>query len=339
MPHTVLAPTMGILWRTLKATGHDPAHLFRQMSVDPELIKDSHARIREETVIDLWQRAIELTGDNCLAIKTAKHWHPSQLGAMGYAWLASSTLRTALNRIARYIRVINDNRKVVLEEAEEGFIYRLQLQDGIDIAMPAIYFNLHLAVLIELCRTNYGEQLDPLAVTLTHSEPNCVEAYSAHFRCPVTFDADENSLTLPIEAIDRPLLGNNPMLATLSDQVMIEQLASLDRAKLTEQVKAVIIEQLPSGKIHINKVAGVLAISPRTLQRRLKSEGTSFALLLEEARRELAIEYVRKKSPFTLCEIAFLLGFSEESAFSRAFKRWTGLSPSRYVVEQSFPVQ
>lgn len=327
MPYTVLAPTTGILWRTLIAEGVDPAPLFREMGVDPELMKEPRARVRQKAVRNLWRRAIDVTGDDCLDVKAAKHWHPSQLGALGYAWLASSTLRTALHRVSRYLRVINDNRQVLLEETPAGFVYTLSPSDGSD-KLPVDH-HVHLAVLIELCRANYGAQLNPLAVAFTHAEPNCAGEYFSHFRCPLEFGAEQNSLTLPMNAIDVPLPGNNPMLAKFSDQVMTEYLAHLDRAQFTEWVKALIIDQLPSGGGHRQKVADIMNLSPRTLQRRLKDEGANFTNLLDEVRRDLAGKYVRDDT-LDLMEITFLLGFSEESAFSRAFKRWTGWSPSDY---------
>ena len=327
MSHTILASTTAILWKSLKSTGFDPAPLFLQADIDPELMKDPQARVSGESVLDLWQWAVELTGDDCLGITAAKHWHPSMFGALGYAWLASSTLRTALNRAARYMLVINNARDALMEETAAGFNYRLFPELAID--MLSVQNDIHLAVLIKMCRANYGEPLNPLSVTFTHAEPNCSKVYFAHFRCPVEFGAEENCLTLPMEAIDKPLPGNNPMMAQLSDQVMIEYLSHLDKSQFTQRVKALIIEHLPSEDIQLEKLAKLLAVSTRTLQRRLKDEETSFANLLEEIRRDLASRYILANT-HSLTEISFLLGFSDESAFSRAFKRWTGQSPSEY---------
>lgn len=327
MSHTILASTTAILWKSLRSAGFDPTPLFLQVEINPELMKDPHARVSGESVLDLWRLAIELTGNDCLGITAAKHWHPSMFGALGYAWLASSTLHTALKRAARYMLAINNARDALMEETPAGFNYRLF--PGLAIDKLSVQNDLHLAVLIKMCRANYGEQLNPLAVTFTHAEPHCSKEYFAHFRCPVEFGAKENSLTLPMEAIDKPLPGNSPMMARLSDQMMIEYLSHLDRSQFTERVKALIIDHLPSGDIQLEKIADVLAVSARTLQRRLKNEETSFANLLEEIRRDLASRYILGNT-HSLTEISFLLGFSDESTFSRAFKRWTGQSPREY---------
>ena len=327
MPHSVFAQSTGFLWGALGSTGYDPEPLFKQMGIDPELITDPNTRLQEETVIKLWSRAIELTGDECLGIKAGQHSHPSSLGALGYAWLASSTLRSALNRVARYFRMIDDTKSVELKETPEGFVYKPLSVVAIE-TFPA-EDDLHLAVLINSCRFNYGEKLNPVSVAFMHAQPDCSGEYFNHFRCPVEFGAEESSLTLPLEVIDKPLPGTNPTMAKLCDKVMIQYLETLDHDHFSIRVKAMIIDHLPSGEIHIGQIADSLCISIRTLQRRLADEETNFAILLTHARQELASEYILDGSR-PMDQISYLLGFSEISAFSRAFKSWTGMSPSEY---------
>jgi AraC-like DNA-binding protein len=310
------------------STGFDPEPLFKEMGVDPALTADPHARVEEEAVIKLWSRAIKLTGDECLGIKAAKHWHPSSLGALSYAWLASSTLRNALERVARYFRMIDETKSVVLKETAAGLVYTPMTEAGI-ATIPA-EDDLHLAVLIASCRFNYGKKLDPVSVAFSHAQPECSGEYFNHFRCPVEFGAENSSLTLPLEVIDKPLPGKNPMMARLCDKVMIQYLDTLNNDQFSMHVKTKIIDLLPSGDIHIGQIADSLCISTRTLQRRLNHEETNFANLLTEARRELASEYILDGNK-PLDQISYLLGFSEISAFSRAFKGWTGMSPSDYV--------
>jgi len=110
---------------------------------------------------------------------------------------------------------------------------------------------------------------------------------------------------------------------------MIEYLAQLNHDRITEKVKAVIIDQLPSGNVTDENVARALYMSSRKLQRQLQSDGTTFNALLNEIRQDLAQKYLREQDT-SMTEIAFLLGFSESSAFSRAFKRWMGVTPTQY---------
>jgi AraC-like DNA-binding protein len=180
---------------------------------------------------------------------------------------------------------------------------------------------------VKLCRTNVDEALNPLKVTLTHKEYPCSDEYYAFFRSPIEFEAATNSITLPSEVVDQQLDGANPQLAQLNDQIMIRALAKLNRKNIEQQIKAVIIEQLPSGIVSQKIVANTLHMSVRNLQRKLKNLNTSFRELFDEIRRDLAKQYITT-SDVSLGEITFLLGFSESSTFSRAYKRWHGVTPS-----------
>ena len=181
----------------------------------------------------------------------------------------------------------------------------------------------------EMCRANRGKSFNPVSISLMHPAPECAGEFYAYFRCPVHFDAPEYSMTISFEDADKQLAGSNPHLAQLNDQVMIKYLANLDKADIVSRVKAAILDQLPSGNISDSAVAEALHVSNRTMQRQLQTENTNFKTLLNEVRSELADKYIRDNQ-LSLTEISFMLGFSEMSSFSRAFKRWTGESPSNF---------
>ena len=314
-------------WNILKSYGIDPELLFRKTGLNPELMRRPEGRYRLDSIDNLWRKASEIIDDPCFGLKAAEYWHPSNFGALGYAMLASNTLRTALERVDRYHRFLSDERFINLIETEEGLTYTLTFSHekrDIPARNDAI-----LAVTMSMCRTNYIEDLAPVSVTFTHPKPSCSAKFYEYFRSPVVFEAPTNSLTLPIEAVDKSLPGSNPQLAELNDQVMIEYLAQLDHDRIAEKVKAVIIDQLPSGNVTDENVAQALYMSSRNLQRQLQSAGTTFNTLLNEIRQDLAQKYLRDQDT-SMTEIAFLLGFSESSAFSRAFKRWIGVSPTQY---------
>ena len=315
------------VWNLLKSYGIEPEPLFRKMSMNPELMKRPGGRYRLDSIDNLWRKASELIDDPCFGLKAAELWHPSNFGALGYAMLASNTLRTALERVDRYHRFLSDELFIKLNETEAGLTYTLiSSHEKRDI--PARNHAI-LAVTMSMCRSNYIEDLAPVSVTLTHPKPSCSSRFYEYFRSPVVFESPANSLTLPIEAVDKSLPGSNPQLAELNDQVMIEYLAQLDQDRITQKVKAIIIDQLPSGNVTDENVARALYMSSRKLQRQLQSAGTTFNTLLNEIRQDLAQKYLRDQDT-SMTEIAFLLGFSESSAFSRAFRRWMGVSPSAY---------
>jgi len=153
---------------------------------------------------------------------------------------------------------------------------------------------------------------------LIHDEPEDSAAFYALFECPIYFGETENRFNISVESADKHLITSNPKLTQINDQIMIETL-----------VKAEIIKQLSSGKVTDSTLSEALFMTKRTLQRRLKIEGTTVKTIQTEIRTEMAKKYVQDSS-ISLIEVSFLLGFIEFSSFSRAFKRWTGITPSEY---------
>jgi AraC-like DNA-binding protein len=297
------------------------------MAMDPALMKQPGARYRLANIDNLWRRACEVIDDPCFGLKAGDLWHPSYSSALGYAWLASHSLREAFERLDRYHRFLTDERPMRLDETEKELTLTLLFSHkrrDIPERSDAI-----LAVLMKACRMTYIEDLTPESVTFTHPKPACSAKFFEYFRCPVVFEAPTNSLTLSIDAVDKNLPGSHPQLAELADQVIIDYLAKLDQNHIPQKVKAVIIDQLPSGNVTNENVARALYMSSRKLQRQLQGAGTTFNTLLTEIRQDLAQKYLEDQDT-SITEIAFLLGFSESSAFSRAFKRWRGVPPSEY---------
>jgi AraC-like DNA-binding protein len=147
------------------------------------------------------------------------------------------------------------------------------------------------------------------------------------FRCPVDFGAEENSLQIDLRHADKQLTGSNKQLAQLNDHIVVRYLAHLSRKDIVNRVKAAILDSLGEGAATESIIAQAMNTSARNLNRKLSNEGTSFKALLMEIRRELAEQYIND-SARTLTEISFMLGFSEVSSFSRAYRRWEGQSPS-----------
>jgi AraC-like DNA-binding protein len=325
MHYSHLATATNILWKLIEANGHDPEALYRDVGIDPGLLNKPGARVPSALVNRIWAKATEIIDDPCFSMKAHKYWHPSYLHALGYAWLASHTLREALNRFVRYLRVVSEKPFLKLKEDPDGFTLIFSFEN-LGMRIPA-QIDMGMALAIHMCRLNYGEDLKPIAVNIVHAEPSCAEEYFALYKAPVRFSADRDSITLSFPDVDKYLIGANPQLARLNDQVMIEYLGKLDKDNIVDRVTAVIIDMLPSGGVADEKVAEQLNMSVRSLQRRLKEARTTFRTLLEAVRKDLAATYVRDPD-IELGEVAFLLGFSDQSAFSRAFKRWTGCSPS-----------
>jgi AraC-like DNA-binding protein len=329
MQITNLASVQHILWNILQHQGEDAEEVFRKVGLNPALMSKPGRRYKVEKTNMLWQEAAKWINDPCFGLTAAQHWHPSYLGTLGYTMLASTTLRAALERLIRFHRVVTDHQFAALQENKKEKTFVITLLDlQSDVALPCLE-DAVLALIISILRMNYQQELNPVRVTLQHPSPDCNSRYFELFRCPVEFEAPVTSMALPLDAVDKRLPGSNLELTVAGEHLMTDYINSLKDPLLTTRIKKIIAQHLPTGDANVETVADRLYVSTRTLQRHLKNEKTSFLRLLTETRTELAKAYVRDQD-MDLTEVAFLLGFSELSTFSRSFKKWTGLAPAHY---------
>jgi len=322
---SLFAPVLGALWRQLEGAGIDPEDLFRREGVDPDALFDAGARIETQHSQKLFQRAAELSRDPLFGLKSADYIRPAHLGALGFSWLASKSLRKGFERLCRYARVIQDNLTIRLDEDEDLFYAQIYAQ--VPAPDEGLHEDMQMAALITFCRIIAGKDFNPVRIHLRHAAPSDSGLYFELFRCPIEFRAGETLMAIQQSDVDRRLTGANDELAQLNEHIVVKYLAHAAREDIVNRCKAAIIDALPNGTANENAVAEALHMTPRNLHRKLQKEDTSFKQLLTEVRRELAVQYIQDRSK-TLTEISYLLGFSEVSSFSRAFKGWTGRPPS-----------
>ncbi len=327
MPYTSLASVQLSLWNILKEYGKDPDAIFREAELDPTLIQQAGSRYPREKVDMLWAKTSDAIDDPCFGLSIANHWHPSNYGTLGYAMLSSPTLRSMFQRIDRYAAVLstdgffhvrehNNEMEIILTHAATKEYIAAQ-EDGA------------LAMILSHCRLNYQQNLTPVHVKITHPAPACSGRYFQYFKSPVKFDSRVASITFSVETMDEILPGRDEHLAELTDQAIVNYLASIKEESIVEQVEKILLRYLPGGNVTDTLIASELFVSSRTLQRKLQAEKTTFKSILDRVRLDIAKEHIKDNNT-SMIEIAFLLGFSESSAFSRAFKRWSGISPSAY---------
>jgi AraC-like DNA-binding protein len=322
---SIFAPALGALWKQLEGYGIDPDPVFRDQGIDPEILFDPGARIPLERYQALDIRAQDLSGDPYFGLKGARYARPAHLGALGFAWLASSSLRTAFERLSRYSRVIQDQLRVDLE-TDDPFL-RVRIDARIPLLRAPIREDGQLSVLLKFCRTIAGEEFSPAKVCFMQPEPANTAFHYELFRCPIEFGSDATRLVIRAEDADRRLTGSNEELAGLNEHIVVKYLAHREKSDIVNRTRAAIIDGLAEGGVSEPTVAETLFMTPRNLHRKLAQHNTSFSQLLTETRKELALQYIHDRSK-TLTEISYLLGFSEASSFSRAFKNWTGVPPS-----------
>lgn len=314
--------------KAIEAAGHDFRPIFRRAGMDPAELEDANARYPVGAMMRMWREVPSVTGDEAFGLSVVQHWHPTTLHALGYAWLASDTLLHALERAARYMRLVSNVAEAALQKTDDE--YRLIMHRSVmDTRTVPVAVDAWNALLVHMCRMSYGESFAPRRVRLGRRAPADAAPYARFFRAPVEFDAPITTIHFDRSSLEKRLPTRNAELARANERVISEYLNRFDRSSVTLQVEAKLVESLPSGSASQESIADALHLSPRSLQRKLRDEGTTYKNLLDETRRDLAARYISEKQ-ISVNEVAYMLGFSEPANFSRAFKRWTGASPSAY---------
>ena len=317
--------------RLLELHGLDAIGIGRNAGVDLAAIPVPGERIEIDRIDAILRAAIPLIRDPAFGLRAAHCWHPSELGVLGYAWLSSSTLRTGLERAVRYSRLIGERGITETEGTRQGLKVRFWAKRGNPALVPvaAVFADIAMALLLDMCRMNGGAALRPVAASLRRRAPDPAEAYERFFGCTVRFGAEENAFVLSAKDADRPLPSANRQLAAVFDKMLTEELARIDKSDVVSRARAAVLEHLSSGEGTAEDTAKQLHMSPRTLQRKLAEAKTTYLQLVDATRKDLALRYIEDPRR-TVTDITFSLGFSQPSAFTRAFRRWTGLSPSDY---------
>jgi AraC-like DNA-binding protein len=335
---TGLAAMGPMVRRLLEMHGLDALGLAQAAGLDLARVPGAGERIEIDRLDALMGAASRHIPDPAFGLQAARCWHPSNLGVLGHAWLSSSSLRTGLQRLQRYFRVVGERATTEIEETRQGIKVRFWAGRGdpAQVAVAAIMVDVAMSILLDMCRMNAGAALRPIAVTLRRAPPDSVDVYERFFGCAVRFRAPENSFVLATADADRPLPSSNKQLAAVFDRLLAEELARLDKSDVVARCRATVLEHLASGEASAEETAKLLHMSPRTLQRKLAEAETTYLALVDDTRRDLALRYI-EDARRSITDITFSLGFSQPSAFTRAFRRWTGLTPSEYRAKHGTP--
>jgi AraC-like DNA-binding protein len=312
--------------KALESSGVDSGRIFRAVGVPTDLSNDPMSRLPITTLTRLYRACVDVTNNPYFGLIVAKHIHISNLHALGYALAASATLMDFCRRLERYFRLVSQAAKVSVTETDGKVLLRFEHLVEISGETEDAFFSF----LVLTMRLLYKRRFNPVRVEFHRPMPReGAEPYEALMRAPVTFSHADGVLVFDKADLVQPLDGSCPELAQVNDNIVISYLARLDRSDVVTGVTQKIIEFLPGGDCSRDKVASALCMSPTTLQLKLSQRGTHFQQLLDDTRKELACGYLRQAAR-SVTEITFLLGFTDTSNFTRAFKRWTGVSPTDF---------
>jgi AraC-like DNA-binding protein len=320
----VAASYVQLLYEYLSSQGHDPASVLGPLPASNEHF----------VPLPAWQamlsRAQSLDPAPALSLHIAQGIRAHHFGVVAYAALACATLGDALQRLERYHASVYDVNPAQVQPLAQGVC----IEWGVERGRPgALVDETAVASLVQLARDMTGQPLAATMVGFVNAAPADKAPYERFFGGPVLFDQPTTRLVLDLKLLALPLRKSDPGLLALLDQQaerMLREVAVPPSVPAPVEVwRATLVSLIRQGQTSLAELASAHHMSARSLQRRLAEQGSSFQALLDDTRHRLALGYLRDPA-LELAEIALLLGYSEQSAFTRAFRQWTGLAPAQW---------
>lgn len=315
------------LYRMFSNAGLDADEILERSDIDSSLIQDSEYRVSHQKLLYMWKVAAELSGDPDFSLNLAAEVPVAAFNAAGYFAMTSKNIREMLVVLHKYIMVFSDKGHVKTTEGDYLAKVSVDLSGGGHPVRQHTDF--WLVYFYRLLGVSSGWNLPLTQVGFSHSRPDDVTVYEAILKCEIKFDQDENYFSFPKIYLDYQSISSDPSLHVVHEMQAVKQLHALTENGILNKVKKLVFESLPSREIELKMVAESLNLTPRTVQRNLSSEGTTFKKLVDEMRKDHTLAEIRD-TDFSVSEIAFRLGYKDLSSFYRAFKRWTGTTPIIY---------
>ncbi len=327
-PISVSATVLAQLFLYLDSLQVNGEAFLRSLDIEPEAIRSPDAYIPIETYLRIQDEAAVYINDPYLGLHMGEFAQPGSWSILGYLMMNCKTLGEAFEKSGRYHRIIG-NMINARTQFGLGKIRVVYFTPPHAPQMSRHCFEATFSSSVEMARTISGLALSPLEVTFTYPEPKSRAEYERIFNCPVRFDQKDNSMTLDMRMGNLPVRMANPSLLEHFEQYARDFIAQMERTDATTQsVTKIILARLDDESLSIEKVAREMAVSVRTLQKRLETEGVIFSELLRDIRQRLAQKYLREN--YSVEQITYLLGFSEPSVFRKSFKKWMGVTPREY---------
>ena len=277
-------------------------------------------------LVPIWRVATKQFGRGTLGLHVGAAFPKGNL--LDYLASSSPTLRAALGQIARYIGLDSQNVRWVLGAREPDGLTMFE-QHANDAAAQIPQQLWEFSVAISATRVRDWFERQPREAWFVHAPLGPAAEYEQVLGCPVRFERERSGLRFDDEALEAPARSHDPNLFRLLESHAMRVLAETPTAvTFRERVRNAVVQRLRDGEPGIANIAEALALSERSLQRKLQTEGVSFRDVVDEARHKLALVYLGDQS-LSMTDVACLLGYAEGAAFTRAFKRWTGHAPSQ----------
>lgn len=302
------------LRQSLDLVGLDKASLFNE-----------HSLLSTDVLESLYEHAEKKLGIKDLGFNFGQTIEPDRWSTLGYIAYTAPTLKRALEQQYKFQSLVGNLGSPMIKEQGDQILINW---------VPAYACSHHtveeiITGWVALSRKLSAAPVMPTKVFFAHACTGDERVYEQYFQCPVLFSQDANGVLVDAELLDVPLIKHEPQLHELLCQHAEQQLASFTEAVPIEVMSQYMINRLSVKVPDIEEIAELMNLSVRTLQRKLSDAGTSYSQLLDSLRKQMAMDYLQMEH-YSLMYIAEMTGFSEQSAFQRAFKRWTGMTPLQY---------
>jgi len=264
-----------------------------------------------------------------LPLKIGAAMRCDEYGAFGLAWKSAPNLRGSFARAERYGHVLGNAETYSLEDTAQGFFFNLE-KAGDGLAGMQLSNEASMSAVVTISKEVCSANFIPTAIYFKHAPRGDVGEYESHFGCPVNFKSGRDAMLVSEESIEIANKLGDQSIAQFFDCHLEQQLSSLrGDVDLQQKVRLAVADLLSEGVPKLSRIASELAMGARTLQRRLSEQNYSYQTVVDMAQKDLAKRLLRE-TDYSLAEVAFLTGFSEQSGFTRAFKRWAGQTPRSY---------
>lgn len=311
--------------------GLDIAEAVTLVGVTSEALANPEARVPAELAFRAWELIAERLADSHFGLHAAEAMHAMLFDAYDFAVTSATTLREGIESMAKHLRVQHEGAEIRLtvSRGEARVVVRFDVTQ----CVPRHFCECCIAVWLLRARALLHGPFDPRRVSFRHAAPSDTTEHLRVLGTKPEFSAAEDSVIFDATYLDVPLRSANPALQRIMDSYLDERNASAPadealEARARTEIQRALRESTPT----VGRVAARLGVSVRTLQRALGDAGTSFNTLLDEARRNLAVTWARDPAR-SFKQIASELGFGRSTAFTRAFRRWTGRAPSAFRAE------
>jgi AraC-like DNA-binding protein len=319
----------------LQSAGVPVAPLLKRVGLTPEVIAEPEERLSVRNQIALLDEAAIALKDDCIGFTLARDFDLREIGLLYYVMASSETLGEALKRLARYSKVTNE--ALVFGYREGNRLIVSLSYSGVPRHSDRHQIEFCMFAALRICRVLTGQNLVPQHFSISHHRSEGTSEMARFVGTKVEFGADADEFALNIDTRELPLIHADSYLNDLLLKSCEAALAYRrgDMSQFRTKVENAISSLLPHGRVLVEDVARSLGMSERTLARKLSDEGLNFTEILQQLRRDLAVRYLDDRK-LHVSKIAWLLGFHEVSAFTHAFKRWTGKTPSQVRTAGAF---